>query len=122
MRRILKSLGVLALIGGTVATPFLPGATAALLPAKSIATLEAPITENFDSLAAAGVSSATPAGWGFVETGSTADSNYTAEDGSISVGDTYSYGSLFSTERALGQRRSQPNASTIGAAFTNDTG
>ncbi len=79
-------------------------------------------TENFDTLATTGTSATTPAGWGFVESGANANTTYTAGTGSSNSGDTYSLGSTSSTERAFGGLRSGSLISTIGAAYTNNTG
>jgi len=59
-------------------------------------------SENFNSLATTGTSSATPAGWSFVEGGANANTSYTAGTGSSNAGDTYSYGTAGSSDRALG--------------------
>jgi hypothetical protein len=79
-------------------------------------------TQNFDSLAAAGTSSTLPAGWSLTESGTAANTSYTADNGGSATGDTYSYGATASTERALGSVRTATFASTFGAQFTNTTG
>ncbi len=79
-------------------------------------------TENFDSLASSGTSSSVPNGWFFAETGTSANTTYTAGTGSSNVGDTYSFGSTGSTERAFGGLRSGTLVPTIGAQFVNNTG
>ncbi len=81
-------------------------------------------TQNFDSLAAGGSSTALPDGWFILEsgTGSLANGAYTAGTGSSNSGDTYSFGVSGSDERALGTLRSGSVVPTIGASFTNDTG
>jgi hypothetical protein len=78
--------------------------------------------QNFDSLASSGTSSTLPYGWYFIETGTIANSTYTANNGSSNTGDTYSYGSSGSTERAFGTLLSGSLTSTIGAKFYNNTG
>lgn len=88
----------------------------------SITTLGTPVSENFNSLALSGTSTATPVGWGFVESGTNANGTYTAGTGSSTTGDTYSFGAASSSERALGQLRSGSVISAIGAAFTNNSG
>lgn len=79
-------------------------------------------TQNFNSLAQTGTSSTLPAGWSISETGSAANSSYTANNGGSATGDTYSYGTNGSGERALGTLRSATLASTLNASFTNTTG
>jgi hypothetical protein len=88
----------------------------------SITALGTPVTENFNSLANTGTSSTTPSGWYFAETGSSANSTYTAGTGSINTGDTYSFGSTSATDRAFGGLQSGALNPTIGASFTNSTG
>lgn len=78
------------------------------------------VTENFNSLALSGTASATPIGWGFVE--SSGNTVYTAGTGTGTSGDTYSFGPAAAAERALGGVRSGSNVPTLGAAFTNYTG
>jgi hypothetical protein len=65
-----------------------------------------------------------PTGWGPAEAGSSAnnDGRYTAGTGSNNAGDTYSFGSSGSSERASGSLLSETLIPMIGAAFTNDTG
>src|SRR5687767_15766272 len=79
-------------------------------------------TQDFDTLAGAGTSSVVPAGWAFVETGTNANTLYTAGTGSSNAGDTYSYGTSGSTERAFGALRSGSLVPIRGAGFTNNTG
>jgi uncharacterized protein len=86
----------------------------------SLTALGTAFTENFNSLASTGTSSTLPSGWFFSE--SSSNTTYTAGTGSGNAGDTYSFGSAGSTERALGQLRSGSTISTIGATFTNNTG
>src|SRR5215510_13712163 len=49
-------------------------------------------TQDFDTLANTGTSSTVPTGWAFVESLNHADGLYTANDGSSTTDDTYSYG------------------------------
>ncbi|MDX1929826.1 MAG: hypothetical protein SFV81_25085 [Pirellulaceae bacterium] len=68
-------------------------------------------TQNFDTLASTGTGTGgelTGAldGWYSSETGSANNSTYTAGTGSANTGDTYSFGSASSTERAFGGLRS----------------
>ena len=90
--------------------------------AVTIAALNTPYTENFDSLASSGTSSTVPLGWAFFETGSSTNLLYTAGTGSSTTGDTYSFGATGSGERAFGELTSGSLNSTIGVGFTNGTG
>jgi DNA/RNA endonuclease G (NUC1) len=80
------------------------------------------VAQDFDSLAATSTSTATPPGWGFVESGTNANGTYTAGTGSANAGDTYSFGAAGVTERALGALRSGTLIPIFGARFTNNTG
>src|SRR5262249_13180443 len=73
-------------------------------------------------LANAGTSSVVPPGWDFAEAGTNANTIYTAGTGSGTAGDTYSFGSSGSSERAFGGLQSGTLIPTIGASFTNNTG
>ena len=88
----------------------------------SITAFGASVTENFDSLASSGTSSTTPTGWGFSESGTNANTIYTAGTGSGNSGDTYSFGATGNTERALGGLQSGSLVPIIGASFANNTG
>ena len=80
-------------------------------------------SQDFDALAITGTTNTTvPTGWAFSETGSGANANYSAGTGSGTGGDTYSFGTAASTERAFGGLQSGSVAPTIGASFTNNTG
>lgn len=88
----------------------------------SITTLETPITENFNTLANTGTSSIVPSGWSFLESGSNANTSYTAGTGSGNGGDTYSFGAASATDRAFGTLLSANLISTLGVSFTNNSG
>ncbi|HEX8140179.1 MAG TPA: Calx-beta domain-containing protein [Pyrinomonadaceae bacterium] len=88
----------------------------------SITSLNTTYSENFDSLSQSVASSTTPPAWTRAEAGSSANSTYTANDGSSNSGDTYSYGSGGPAERALGGLRTGSLVPTIGAFYRNDTG
>ncbi|MFZ5883846.1 MAG: hypothetical protein ACOYYI_08725, partial [Chloroflexota bacterium] len=90
--------------------------------AGTISLTGIPYTENFDTLASSGASSSVPVGWEFIETGTNANTTYTAGTGSNNTGDTYSFGSTGSPERAFGELTSASLMTTLGANFTNDTG
>jgi hypothetical protein len=84
-------------------------------------------TQDFDTLSnTAGSTTNTflPPGWIIDESGGGARDNeqYAVDDGTSLTGDTYSYGTLGSTDRALGGLRSGTLIPTFGALFANDTG
>jgi hypothetical protein len=79
-------------------------------------------SQNFDTLALSGTSSTVPTGWQFIETGTNANTTYTAGTGSSNAGDTYSFGAADSADRAFGGLLSGSLVPTIGASFTNNTG
>src|SRR6476659_296365 len=86
----------------------------------SISSFNTAVTQNFDTLASTGTSSTTPAGWGFAESGTNANTTYTAGTGSSTAGDTYSFGTT--SERAFGGLQSGTLVPTVGAVFVNNTG
>ncbi len=83
-------------------------------------------TQNFNGWANSGTAtlySLLNNGWGFVETGTAANTTYTAGTGSGNAGDTYSFGSAATpSDRAFGTLQSGSLISTIGAQFINNTG
>lgn len=82
-------------------------------------------TQNFDGLANSGTTndqSTLPLGWYMLETGTNANTTYAADNGSSNAGNTYSYGSTGSTDRALGGLLSGNLIPLFGASFTNNTG
>ena len=87
----------------------------------SITTLGTAISQDFNSLAISGTSSALPTGWSFLETGTNANTTYAADAGSTVSGNTYSYGSASSSERAFGGLQSGNLVPLIGSSFTNNT-
>lgn len=78
--------------------------------------------ENFNTLANSGTSSITPLGWSFLESGTGANTTYTAGTGSGNAGDTYSFGPAGNTDRAFGGIQSGSLIPTIGVTFINNTG
>ena len=88
----------------------------------SLTTLDAPVGEYFDTLAVSGTSTSTPLGWGFVESGTNANTTYAAGNGLANGGDTYSFGATDDVERALGGLQSGSLIPIVGAQFTNNTG
>jgi hypothetical protein len=89
--------------------------------AISLSQANVAYTETFNSLVMSGSSSSLPAGWVSAESGSGGNANYTAGTGSGTAGDTYSYGTSGSSERALGTLQTGSVIPTIGASFQNDT-
>lgn len=81
-----------------------------------------PPVQDFNSLAASGTSSVLPDGWYLAESDDNANTTYAADDGSTNSGNTYSYGSSASTERAFGTLQSSSLVSRIGAQLRNDSG
>jgi VCBS repeat-containing protein len=79
-------------------------------------------SQDFNTLASTGTSSALPEGFTFAETGTGANTTYAAGTGSFNGGNTYSFGADGSTDRALGGLQSGSVVPTIGASFTNNTG
>ena len=63
-------------------------------------------------------------GWDLSESGDGArrDEQYAVDTGASTTGDTYSYGSVDSPERALGGLSEATLSPTVGASFTNATG
>lgn len=79
-------------------------------------------SQDFNTLANSGSSSSLPTGWLFNETGTNANGLYNAGTGSGTGGDTYSFGTGTSTDRALGILQSGSLISTIGAQIQNNSG
>ena len=88
----------------------------------SITTAGSAYTQNFNTLASSGTSSVMPAGWSFIESGSSANQLYVIGNGSDNTGDTYSFGSTGSSDRALGIKQSSTLSSIFGFKFMNQTG
>ncbi|MDO7874526.1 T9SS type A sorting domain-containing protein [Hymenobacter sp. ASUV-10] len=97
----------------------------------SLAAMGTAYNQDFNTLSSTGTTnpkSTLPAGWDFVETGAggsaTPDNTYTTSTGTAGGANTYSFGAgSAATDRALGGLQSTGVlATTIGAAFTNNTG
>jgi len=89
----------------------------------SISSTTTPHTQNFNTLrSSSGSSSTLPSGWRLTETGSAANSRYTVDAGATTTGDSYSYGAVNNTERALGTLQSSSLIPVFGAQFRNTTG
>jgi Ca2+-binding RTX toxin-like protein len=79
--------------------------------------------QNFNTLASTGsTSSSVPSGWEFLETGANANTTYGINDGALNTGNTYSYGTTGSTDRAFGTLQTGGLVPTLGVSFTNNTG
>ncbi len=81
-------------------------------------------SQSFDALESKGSSAVLPLGWSIKETGSgtTADGRYRAFTAGSGAGDTYSFGTAGSDERAFGGLRSDDLTPLFGVKFTNSTG
>lgn len=112
----ISSVALVALLGGLRLTQTLAAGTI------SLTTLGSAYTQDFNTLANSLTSSSVPTGWDFAESGTNANTTYTAGTGSGTAGDTYSFGAAGSTERAFGGLQSGSLNPTIGASFTNNTG
>ncbi len=91
----------------------------------SLTNLATPYQQDFNTLANTGTTNANttlPTGWLMSETGNNANTTYAADSGTANSGNTYSFGSAASTERAFGGLLSGSLVPTIGAGFTNNTG
>jgi hypothetical protein len=79
-------------------------------------------SENFNTLATSGSNNTTiPSEFKFVEAGTSGNLTYAASNGSLTSGDTYSFGSTGNFDRALGELTTSTVQSTIGACFVNNT-
>jgi endonuclease I len=81
-----------------------------------------PYTQDFNTLAATGTSAALPTGWALLETGTGANTTYAADNGGLNSGNTYSYGTVSATDRALGGLLSGSVTPYFGVQFTNNSG
>lgn len=89
----------------------------------SITSTTTTYTQNFNTLrSTSGTSTALPTGWRLLETGTNANTRYTTDAGTNTTGDTYSYGTGTSTERALGVLRSGSLIASLGFQVRNSTG
>ncbi len=88
----------------------------------SIAAVDTPVSENFDTLSSGTAAATTPVGWTFVETGTSSNLTYGVDTGGSTTGNTNSYGSAAAADRAFGGLQSGSLVPTVGALFSNDTG
>jgi predicted extracellular nuclease len=86
-----------------------------------ITTFNSPYSQDFNTLVSTGTSTVYPTGWQSLETGTNANTTYTAGTGSSNAGDSYSFGAAGNSERALGGLQSGSLIPTIVANFTNNT-
>jgi DNA/RNA endonuclease G (NUC1) len=122
-----RQVFILLTIGVLLSMAFLRfGVSADTTTPASIPAFGTAVTQNFDTLVSSGTGTLianTPAGWGFSESGTNANTIYTAGTGSSTTGDTYSFGSAaVPADRALGQLRSGTLISILGGTFQNNTG
>lgn len=123
-RRALSATTVIALTTAGLAVLAAP-AEASESPPAALTALGTAYTQNFDTLVSSGTGTEadnTPQGWTFVEAGTNANTSYATTNGGSTTGDTYSYGSLNSTDRGFGSQNSGGNTPKVGALFTNATG
>ncbi len=90
--------------------------------AISISNTSSTYSQNFDSLSNSTASSVMPYGWYLYETGTNANSTYAVDSGSLTSGNTYSYGHKGNTNRALGSLASGSLLPNYGVAIRNNTG
>ncbi|MDB5202640.1 MAG: hypothetical protein JWQ27_2049 [Ferruginibacter sp.] len=88
----------------------------------NISNIAATYTQDFNTLANTGTSSVFPTGWALLESGTGANTTYTADNGGVNSGNTYSYGTTASAERAFGTLQSGSVTPTIGVQFQNNSG
>lgn len=90
----------------------------------SLTNIGTAYTQNFDGLTSgtSTVLTGSLAGWSIVESGSNSNTSYIADNGNANAGNTYSYGTTGSTDRALGALASGSLESRWGAQFENNTG
>ena len=115
----LATIGTCTSIAGAIVLS--PAAQAACVGGCITLSANTAYSENFNSLASTGTSSTLPTGWYFAESGTNANTTYTANGGGSGTGDTYSYGPASGAnvgDRALGSLTSgnlTPNR--LGAQF-----
>lgn len=91
--------------------------------AQFVSITSAGAAEDFNTLeSSAATGTALPNGWYIAEANQNADGAYRVGDGSSNTGDTWSYGTTGSNERALGLLQSGNLIPSVGAQLRNDTG
>jgi hypothetical protein len=116
MRRIV----FVGILGATIA--LLSGSAADAQLLHQISGANQTVHENFNSLATSGTNNAIPFAAPFAFNESPGNLTYSGDNGTSTVGDTYSYGSTGSTDRALGELTSATAVSTFGYGLNNHTG
>jgi Thrombospondin type 3 repeat len=109
--------------GLTIAALLLAAPAAHAQLADSLADANTPVQQNFNTLAASGTTNtAMPIGFAFFELGTGSTVTYAADDGALTTNNTYSYGSIASSDRALGALDGATVQSRLVGLFRNDTG
>ena len=93
--------------------------------AQTVSVTGTTYNQDFNTLDSATANSSNlPSGWSIFEVGTSASANgmYRSGIGNSNAGDTYSFGSPASVDRALGSIRSTTNRMRYGVGFTNNTG
>lgn len=119
--KVFSLLVILALIFGGIVTKASAG------PITAISLTGGTYTQDFNALsnvAGTTTNTLTITDWYMTESGTSTRNNgqYAVDTGASNSGDTYSYGSAGSTDRALGGLRSGSLIPLFGAQFTNSTG
>ena len=118
MKKNLKAICLASAIG----VSFFANSFVCQASINSVGSFGTTYTEDFDTLANTGTSSTLPAGWAISEGGTGANTTYAAGTGSSATGDTYSFGSASSTDRALGGLQSGSLVPTFGVQILNNAG
>ena len=121
-KRISAIFSVIGILALAFTTSLTQSSIVTAAPSPAISLTGGLYTQDFDSLANSGTSSTLPVDWYLSESGTNADTLYTAGTGSSNAGDTYSYGAASATDRALGMLQSGSLIPLVGAQFTNNTG
>jgi LPXTG-site transpeptidase (sortase) family protein len=88
----------------------------------SLTALGTTYYQNFDTLSSSSESNVLPPGWVLAEAKANSNNIYTPSTGNLKTGDTYSFGSVNSSDRALGGIQDDNLLPLFGASFTNNTG
>ncbi|MBB1284651.1 hypothetical protein HRH25_09730 [Flavisolibacter sp. BT320] len=94
---------------------------------QTISVVNTPIVQNFNTLPGTGadlpaMGSIFTEGWSFLENGTAKNALFGTGNGSSNTGDTYSFGTTASIERAFGMLQSGSVTTIIGYKFMNNTG
>lgn len=121
-KKISKLFSIIVVLSMIFALAISYSGNATAAPLQSISLTGGAYTQDFNTLVNTGTSSTLPTDWYFNETGTNANTTYTAGTGSGNTGDTYSFGSASATDRALGGLLSGSLVPSYGAKFINNTG